>query len=142
MINRMPKSSESDEALAQRIVGMAMRVHRALGSGFLESIYVNALVVELQEAGIAFDLEKRYEVIYKNTEIGFFFADLVVEDRLIVEAKAVETLGVAHSVQLVNYLAVSKIDYGLLLNFGPRSLTFKTKTRIYSRIPELPNLHG
>ena len=142
MINRMSNSTESDEALAKRVIGLAMAVHRVLGCGFLESIYVNALVLELHAAEISFEREKRYSVVYKNTEIGSFHADLVIENRLIVEVKALEGLAVAHSVQLVNYLAVSNIDLGLLLNFGPRSLEFKTKTRFYSKMPQPPNLQG
>lgn len=142
MINRMSNSTESEEALAKRVIGLAMAVHRALGCGFLESIYVNALVLELQEAEISFEREKRYSVVYKNTEIGSFHADLVIKNRLVVEVKAVEALAIAHSIQLVNYLAVSKIDLGLLLNFGPKSLEFKTKTRLYSKMPEPPNLQS
>ncbi len=65
-----------------------------------------------------------------------------LKNRLVVEVKAVEALAIAHSIQLVNYLAVSKIDLGLLLNFGPKSLEFKTKTRLYSKMPEPPNLQS
>ncbi|MEI9998414.1 MAG: GxxExxY protein [Verrucomicrobiota bacterium] len=142
MINRLTRPNENDEALAKRIIGLAMKVHRALGCGFLESVYVSALKIELTEAGISFEHEKRYAVFYKEIEIGFFHADLVAEGRLIIEVKAVEGLAVAHSVQLVNYLAVSKIDLGLLLNFAPRSLEFKTKTRVYAGMPEPPDLHS
>ena len=142
MINRLSDSRVTDDALSKRVIGLAMKVHGALGCGFLESIYVNAIKIELQEAGIPFEQEKLYTVTYKNTPIGSFHADLVIEDRLIVEIKAVEGLGVSHSVQLVNYLAVSKVDLGLLLNFGPRSLEFKTKTRVYSKTSEPPNLQS
>jgi GxxExxY protein len=142
MINRLTSPTEKDDALAKRIIGLAMKVHGALGCGFLESIYVNALVIELNEARISFEREKRYSVVYKAVEIGSFHADLVLENRLIVEVKAVDGLAVAHSVQLVNYLAVSRIELGLLLNFGPRSLEFKTKTRVYAKMSEPPNLQG
>jgi GxxExxY protein len=139
MINRIP-DLEAEDKFAQRIIGTAMNVHSALGCGFLESIYVNALVIELNEAGLKFEREKRYSVTYKGSEIGFFNADLVIENRLIVEIKAVESLCVAHSIQLVNYLAASKIETGLLLNFGPKRLEFKTKTRTYRPV-DPPNLH-
>ncbi len=132
MINRLNQQESVHDPLAKRVIGLAMDVHRTLGPGFLESIYVSALVIELREAGIAFKQEKRYSVTYKNVEIGYFPADLVIDGRLIIEMKAVDSLAVAHSVQLVNYLAVSKIDLGLLLNFGSKSLEFKTKTRVYS----------
>jgi GxxExxY protein len=124
---------DTEDALAKRVIGLAMTVHSALGCGFLESIYVNALIIELRAAGLAFEQEKRYAISYKGIEIGHFHADLVIEARLIVEFKAVEALAVAHSVQLVNYLAASKIETGLLLNFGPKRLEFKTKTLTYSK---------
>jgi len=142
MTNRLRESSLTEDALARHVIGLAMQVHRFLGCGFLESIYVNALEVELQEAGILFEREKRYSVDYKGVEIGYFHADLVIENRLVVEAKAVDALAVAHSVQLVNYLAVSKLELGVLLNFGPRSLEFKTKTRVYSSNLVPPNLQS
>ena len=142
MINRVHESTTTDDLLAKRVIGLAMKVHRALGCGFLESIYVNALVLELQENGLPFEREKRFSVTYKGTEIGYFVADLVVDNRLIVEMKAVDALAIAHSVQLVNYLAVSKINLGLLLNFGPKSLEFKTKTRTYANNAESPQLQS
>ena len=135
MINRLQNHIDSADGLAQQIIGLAMKVHSALGCGFLESVYVNALVIELREAGIRFEQEKRYAIAYKGVEIGNFHADLVVEGRLIIEFKAVEALAVAHSVQLVNYLASSKIETGLLLNFGPKRLEFKTKTLNYKTPP-------
>jgi GxxExxY protein len=142
MINRLREPNQSNETLAKRVIGLAMKVHRTLGCGFLETIYVNALVIELQNGGIPFEREKRFSVVYEGIEIGYFHADLIIENRLIVEMKAVEALAVAHSVQLVNYLAVSKLDLGLLLNFGPKSLEFKTKTRTYSTQAEPPNLQS
>ena len=140
MINRLQNHIGTSDALSRQIIGLAMSVHSTLGCGFLESIYVNALIIELREAGIAFEQEKRYAIAYKGIEIGYFHADLVVDGRMIVEFKAVETLAVAHSVQLVNYLAASKIEMGLLLNFGPKRLEFKTKTLNYSKAnPSSPN---
>ena len=133
MINRLQNHLEAADALSRQIIGLAMNVHSALGCGFLESIYVNALIIDLREAGIAFEQEKRYAISYKGIEIGYFHADLVIENRLIIEFKAVETLAVAHSVQLVNYLAASEIETGLLLHFGPKRLEFKTKTLNYSK---------
>ena len=140
MINRLQMQNDTDEKLAKRVIGLAMNVYNDLGCGLLESLYVGGLVVELKEARIPYERQKRFTVIYRNVEIGCYIADLVIDDRLIVEAKAVDLLAVAHSVQLVNYLAISKIDLGLLLNFGPRKLEFKTKTRLYPGMPEPPNL--
>ncbi len=141
MINRLQSQNDTDEILAKRVIGLAMNVYNELGCGLLESLYVGGLIVELRETGIPFECEKRFTVAYRKVEIGCYVADLVVDNRLIVEAKAVDLLAVAHSVQLVNYLAISKIELGLLLNFGPRRLEFKTKTRLYPGMPEPPNLH-
>jgi GxxExxY protein len=133
--------NDTDEKLAKRVIGLAMDVYNNLGCGLLESLYVGGLCVELRQARIPFEREKRFTVPYKGVEIGCYIANLVIENRLIVETKAIDLLCVAHSVQLVNYLAISKIDLGLLLNFGPRKLEFKTKTRIHPGMPEPPNLH-
>jgi len=140
MINRLQMQNDTDEMLAKRVIGLAMDVYNDLGCGLLESLYVGGLIVELKEASIPYEREKRFTVIYRNVEIGCYIADLVIDNRLIVEAKAVDLLAVAHSVQLVNYLAISKIDLGLLLNFGPRKLEFKTKTRLHPGMPGPPNL--
>ncbi len=132
--------TDADEKLARQVIGLAMNVHNYLGCGLLESLYVNALIIELKQARIPHELQKRFSVFYKDVEIGCYVADLVIDNRIIIEAKAVDLLAVAHSVQLVNYLAISKIDLGLLLNFGPRKLEFKTKTRIHPGMSEPPNL--
>jgi GxxExxY protein len=125
------KIENSADLLIKKVVGLAMKVHRELGTGFLESVYANALSIELGKIGIAFEREKRIPVFYEEKIVGDFIADLVVEEILIVELKAVEGLMTAHSVQLVNYLSATRVDTGLLLNFGARSLQFKTKTREY-----------
>jgi len=132
--------NDTDEKLAERVIGLAMDVHNTLGCGLLESLYVSGLIVELKETRIPYEREKQFTVFYRNVEIGCYVADLVIDNRLIVEAKPVDSLAVAHSVQLVNYLAISKIDLGLLLNFGPRKLEFKTKTRLHPGPSEPPNL--
>jgi GxxExxY protein len=141
MINRIHEQASPENSLAKRVIGLAMEVQSTLGSGLLESLYVSALVIELRAAGISLEREKRFTVSYKDIEIGYFIADLVIDNQLIVEAKAVESLAIAHSLQLVNYLAISKIDFGLLLNFGPRKLEFKTKTRHYAAAQLPPNIH-
>ena len=125
------KIETSADLLIKKVVGLAMKIHRELGTGFLESVYANALSIELGKIGIAFEREKRIPVFYEEKIVGDFIADLVVEEILIVELKAVEGLMTAHSVQLVNYLSATRVDTGLLLNFGARSLQFKTKTREY-----------
>lgn len=124
-------SDSSPYDLAGHIIGCAMAVHRELGPGFNERIYQNALAIELCDASISFENFVKLCVFYKEKPVGDFEADMIVDGKLIVELKAVETLTKAHEAQLVNYLAATKIDEGLLLNFGSQSLQFKKKFRIY-----------
>jgi GxxExxY protein len=123
--------------LAGRVIGMAMNIHSTLGTGFLESVYHQALVHELTKAKIKFEAEKPLKVFYDSIIVGDFVADLVVENELIVEFKAIQQLSTAHEVQTVNYLAATGIDYGLLLNFGGERLEFKKKFRL-----KKPKLHS
>jgi GxxExxY protein len=119
------------EKLTQKIIGCAMTVHRALGPGFLESVYQNALGHELRKAGLNTECEKAIQVTYDGVVVGNFSADMLVEDEVLIENKAVQTLVVAHEVQLVNYLTATGIETGLLLNFGAGRLEFKRKTKSY-----------
>jgi GxxExxY protein len=123
----------SIDLLLKEIIGLAMKVHRTLGNGFKESVYVNSLCLELVKAQIPFEHEKPIPVYYDGHVVGDFVTDLIVDGRIIVEAKAVESLNTAHSVQLVNYLTATRIDNGLLVNFGTRSLEFKPKVRNYDK---------
>jgi len=106
-----------------------MKVHRELGFGFLESVYANAMALELEEAGISFRREDPLEVLYKDRMVGEFQCDFLVEGCLILELKAVSALNPAHEVQLVNYLTATGIQEGLLLNFGAKSLEFKKRLK-------------
>jgi len=122
-----------DDDLTEKIIGGAMEVHNRLGSGFLESVYGNALAIELSELDITFEREAKISVYYRDRVVGDFRADFLVEDSLIVELKAVENLTKFHEVQTVNYLTATKIDTGLLLNFGTSSLQFRRKFRTYRK---------
>jgi len=119
------------EELTQKIIGCAMKVHGTLGSGFLESVYQNALAHELRKAGIQVQCEKKIQVTYDGIVVGDFAADMLINDLVLIENKAVQVLTVAHEVQLVNYLTATGIDIGLLLNFGAARLEFKRKARVY-----------
>jgi GxxExxY protein len=122
---------ESDEYdLSGQVIGAAMKVHSALGPGFLESVYRNALIWELQKAGLEAEAERPISVRYDGQIVGIFTADLLVNDSLIVELKAIQSLAKAHEVQLVNYLVATGIDEGLLLNFGAERLEYKKKFRL------------
>lgn len=130
------------DLLAKQIIGLAMKIHRTLGCGFVETVYRNAMVIELRNAKIAFECHPTLSVIYEGTEVGIFQADLIIEKKLIIELKAVEVLTSAHAAQLINYLAATKIEEGLLLNFGAASLEFRTKTLHYYKKQEPPNFHA
>ena len=106
-----------------------MKVHRELGSGFLESVYANAMALELEEAGVSFRREEPLAVLYRDRMVGEFQCDFLLEEGLILELKAVSALNPAHEVQLVNYLTATGIREGLLLNFGAKSLEFKKRLK-------------
>lgn len=121
--------------LTGKIIGCAMKVHRTLGPGFLESVYQKALAIQLRQAGLKVSLEMPIQVFYENENVGDFIADMLVEDAVIVENKAVQTLLKIHEVQLVNYLTATGVPTGVLLNFGTLSLEYKKKFR-RSKKPE------
>jgi GxxExxY protein len=109
-----------------RLIGLCMEIHRELGKGHDEVIYKGALVVELSRAGIVFEREKKFEISYKGVVLPhYYFADFVVGENILFEAKAVERLTDSHVKQVLNYLAASKLRVGLLANFGADSLDWK-----------------
>jgi len=108
-----------------------MKAHSTLGPGFLESVYQKALAHELGKAGLKVECEKPVTVHYDGISVGDFCADMLVEDRVILELKANQALAPANQVQLVNYLTATGIEIGLLLNFGAERLEFKRKSRTY-----------
>ena len=119
------------EELSKQIIGCAMTVHRTLGPGFLESVYQNALAHELRKSGLCVECEKKISVVYDGIVVGDFSADMLVGGVVLIENKAVQALALAHEVQLVNYLTATRIDVGLLLNFGSIRMEFKRKSRTY-----------
>ena len=116
--------------LCWRVIGAAMKVHAALGRGFLESVYQNALIWELRKCGVNAEAERPISVYYDGQLVGAFTADLFVNGSLIVELKSIQALAKAHEVQLVNYLVATGVNEGLLLNFGAERLQFKKKFRV------------
>ena len=119
-----------DDDLTKKIIGCAYRVHNTLGPGFLEKVYENALRIELTRQGLAVKQQQPINVIYAGQVVGEYYADLWVDERIVVELKATHTLAKQHEVQLVNYLVATGINSGLLLNFGP-SMQVKRKFRQY-----------
>ena len=116
------------EELTREIIGCFYKVYDELGAGFLESVYEKALMIELQAVGLQVENQKSINVIYKGKLIGEFKADIVVEDKVIIEIKAVNKLNNQHEAQLINYLKATKIKIGLLVNFGEK---LEFKRRIY-----------
>jgi GxxExxY protein len=112
--------------LTEIIIGCVYRVYNQLGAGFLEKIYENALMIELKRAGLSAQPQYPIKVYYNEIIIGDYVADIVVEDKVIIELKAVNNLVKAHEAQLVNYLKATKIEVGLLINFGDQ-ITIKRK---------------
>lgn len=110
------------EELSNQLIGAAIKVHKELGPGFLESIYEQALKVELSESGLGFDSQKEIKVQYSGVEVGVHRLDLIVEEEIIVELKAVKELADIHFVQLRSYLKATGIKVGLLLNFSKPTL--------------------
>ena len=113
------------EQVTERIIGGAFEVSRDLGHGFLEAIYKKALLHELSLAGLKVLEEVSYQVQYRSQPVGTYIADLVVEDRVVVELKAVEKLAQPHVGQVLNYLKASNLPVGLLLNFGTPRLEIR-----------------
>ena len=134
--------SENDHALTGKVIGLAMEVHRTLGPGFLESVYQNALVHELRRAGLWAEVAQRLTVRYENVIVGEFIADLIVNETLLCELKAVSSLSKPDEVQLVNYLTATQRDFGLLINFGAQSLQFKRKHRRTLTDPSIVDLQN
>lgn len=116
--------------ITETIIGCAYRVHQALGPGFLEKVYENALRMEIEDAGLRVQQQVPIQVWYRGRVVGEYFADLLVEERVIVEIKAIRGLTKEHEVQLVHYLTATGIEDGLLINFGP-SVEVKRKFRTF-----------
>lgn len=110
-----------------KILGAAFEVHKFFGNGFQEVIYQRALAYELKQAGLEYEREKEQEIYYKNLPepIGTRRADFVVSGKVLVELKAVIKMEDVHLAQALNYLKAYKLEVGLLINFGSKSLTFK-----------------
>ncbi len=107
------------KALTEKIIEIFFDVYNKLGYGFLEKVYENAMMVEFGKEGIHATSQSPIKVMYEKQVIGEYFADILVEDKVIVEIKASKKLALEHEAQLLNYLKATDIEVGLLLNFGP-----------------------
>ena len=117
------------DELTEKFIGCAFHVYNQLGFGFLESVYKKSLLLALAKEGLKALEEVPITVFYENQPVGEFYADILVEDSVILELKSIQKLAVPHEVQLVNYLVATKKDVGLLLNFGPSGVEIKRKYR-------------
>lgn len=111
--------------LSEQIIGGCFEVSKELGSGFLESVYQQALEIVLRESGLKVEREKPLQVNFRGKQVGQFYADLVVEEVVLVELKSVKALAPEHQAQVINYLKATGIDVGLLVNFGNPKLEIR-----------------
>lgn len=111
--------------LTHKIIGCAMAVHNALGNGFQEVIYQRALAIELRKSEISFRREQEMAIIYDGHEIGTRRVDFLVENKVMIELKALTQLEEVHWAQTINYLEAYNLEVGLLINFGAKKLEFK-----------------
>ena len=113
------------EEITYKINGCAMKVHRTMGNGFQEVVYQRCLAIELRRAGLSFAREQEHPLFYEGIAVGTRRADFVVEDKIMVELKAVISLEDVHLAQAKNYVVAYNLPVGLLINFGATSLQFK-----------------
>ncbi|MCH8057844.1 MAG: GxxExxY protein [Proteobacteria bacterium] len=111
--------------LSGQVIGCAIEVHRALGTGFLESVYDNALAIELARNNIDYKRQFQIAVTYKNRPVGRFIADYLVDNMLILELKASDKLNSNAQAQVLNYLKATGLQVGLIFNFGRTKLEIK-----------------
>ena len=111
--------------LSYEIMAAAYEVHNTLGSGFLEKVYENALLIELQTRGLNVAAQKELDVFYRNQRVGLYVTDIVVNNEVVLELKATEFLQKAHEAQLLNYLKCTGCRFGILINFGKERVESK-----------------
>jgi len=112
------KESYKHTDLTDQIIKAYFKVYNTLGYGFLEKVYENAMFIELKKMNLFVQKQKNISVYYESEEVGDYYADLIVEEKVIIEIKAAEGLCEEHEYQLINYLKATDIEVGLLLNFG------------------------
>ena len=121
------------ETLVKIIIDCARMVRAAFSPGFEEKIYKNAMLVELRHRGLSVETEVPFTVYYKDTPIGHYKADIIVEKQVVVELKAVSSIIPIHEVQLVNHLNITGIETGLLINFGADAIQIKRMFKNYCK---------
>ncbi|MBI5142557.1 MAG: GxxExxY protein [Nitrospirae bacterium] len=117
------------EEITKIVIGCAFEVINELGTGFLESVYENALLLALRQKGLSVTSQHPVKVMFRGECVGDFYADLFIDDKVIIELKAVKAIAPEHQAQVINYLNATGIDVGLLINFGNPRLEYKRFTR-------------
>ena len=130
----MDKQDEQDsslkhEAITKSVIGCAFEVINELGAGFLESVYEKALLLALRQKGLSAIPQHTVKVMFRGECVGDFYADIFVEEKVIIEMKAVKAIAPEHQAQIINYLNATGIEVGLLINFGNPKLEYKRFTR-------------
>ena len=113
------------EELSEQVIGACFEVSNELGIGFLESVYEKALLIALRDRGLKAESQVAVRVSFRNQAVGEFFADIVIEDQIIIELKAVRGIAVEHVAQVLNYLRATGKEVGLLVNFGTKKLEYR-----------------
>lgn len=129
MMNNFVDEKYRYSDLTAKIIGSAMEVHKILGNGFQEVIYQRALAIEMESQKLSFAREQEMQIEYKGREIGTRRVDFFVENKVMVEIKAIIKLEDVHLAQAINYLEAYDLEIGLLINFGSKSLEFKRLMR-------------
>jgi len=118
------------QEITSKIIKCAYTVHKNLGFGFLENVYQNALMIEVANADLYAEKEKKIQVLYNGQVVGDYVADIVVEKKIICELKSTKEINPAHEAQLVNYLKATGLEVGLLINFGEQ---VRVKRKIFDK---------
>ncbi|MFN8673082.1 MAG: GxxExxY protein [Candidatus Sericytochromatia bacterium] len=111
--------------LTYKIIGLAMEIYNQLGYGFLEKVYENAFVIQLEESNLLYTQQKKFNVLFKNKIVGEFCPDIIVENKVIIEIKTCETIIDAHRSQILNYLKTTSLRVGLIINFSKTKLEYE-----------------
>lgn len=117
------------EKVTEAVMGCAFEVINELGAGFLESVYEEALLLALRQKGLSAEAQNPVKVMFRKECVGEFYADLFVEEKVIVELKAVKAIAPEHQAQIINYLNATGVEVGLLINFGNPKLEYRRFTR-------------
>lgn len=116
--------------ITEKVINAFYKVYNTLGYGFLEKVYENALLIELRSMGMIVEQQRRVKVFYKGLVVGDYYADLLLEEKVIIELKAYEKINEQNEFQLINYLKATGIEVGLLMNFGKKP---EFKRKVYSK---------